>query len=353
VIMEIIATIAAGIFAGAAAYVNLVEQPARLSCGTQLAIMQWRPSYKRGTLMQAPLALIGSLSALISWWLSREQAWLIGGLLLFAVIPFTLIAILPTNRKLQDKNLDVSSAEAERLLQRWGRLHAVRSILGALAFVIFLLASNTDKQAWNWHNAFAPPTWSNWALVLIGTLGIGAAIRSLDVLRVQTDATKASADAAVSAERAWIMVDLDKVPGVGAIIDGATREGSGPQHYSTSVRVRCVCSNQGKTPAKIIEKKATALLVTGNKPLSIEPDLHIEIQDPVPEYLQTRDESKRDWTLEVDGRQEDGDMLIIYGIIRYTHLFSSTEAHTTFGFRVTINNTFQRLTGYAKYNENT
>jgi hypothetical protein len=207
---------------------------------------------------------------------------------------------------------------------------------------------------WDWHNAFTPPTWSNWALVLIGTLGICAAIRSLDILRVQTEATKASADAAVSAERAWIMVDLEKVPGVGTIIvHGATQEGSGPQRYSTSVRVRCVCSNQGKTPAKIIEKKMAVLLVTGNKPLPIEPELQIEILDPVPEYLQTRDESKQDWTLEVDGRQENGDMLIAYGIIRYTHLFSATEAHTTFGFRVTINNTFQRLTGYPKYNENT
>jgi hypothetical protein len=141
VILEIIATLAAGIFAGAAAYVNLVEHPARLSCGVRLAVMEWRPSYKRGTLMQAPLALIGALSALISWWLNREPAWLIGGVLLFAAVPFTLIAILPTNRKLEDKNLDVSSAEAERLLRRWGWLHAVRSILGALAFVIFLLAS--------------------------------------------------------------------------------------------------------------------------------------------------------------------------------------------------------------------
>jgi hypothetical protein len=141
VILEIIATFAAGIFAGAAVYVNLVEQPARLSCGIQPAILEWRPSYKRGTLMQAPLALIGSLSALTSWWLSREPAWLIGGLVLFSIIPFTLTAIFPTNRRLENKGLDVHSAEAERLLRSWGRLHAVRSILGALAFVIFLIGS--------------------------------------------------------------------------------------------------------------------------------------------------------------------------------------------------------------------
>jgi hypothetical protein len=50
------------------------------------------------------------------------------------VIPFTLIVILPTNKRLLDPGLDRSSAEAAALLARWGRLHAVRSVLSALAF---------------------------------------------------------------------------------------------------------------------------------------------------------------------------------------------------------------------------
>lgn len=128
---------AAGTFCGAAVYVNFVEQPARLSCGVRLAVTEWRPSYKRGTLMQAPLALIGSLSALVSWWVERSAGWLIGGVLLFLVIPFTLLVIFPTNKKLESRELDVNSVEAERLMQRWGRLHAVRSVLGGAAFLMF------------------------------------------------------------------------------------------------------------------------------------------------------------------------------------------------------------------------
>ena len=142
-ILEMIAIIAAGIFAGAAVYINVVEQPARLSCGVEHAITEWRPSYKRATLMQAPLALIGSLSALIAWWLNRGSAWLIGGLLFLAVVPFTLVVILPTNKRLERRDLDVRSDEAERLLRRWGGLHSVRSVLSVVAFVIFLLASNS------------------------------------------------------------------------------------------------------------------------------------------------------------------------------------------------------------------
>ncbi len=139
-IPEILATLACGIFAGAAIYINLVEQPARLSCGINLALTEWRPSYKRGAAMQAGLALLGSGLGLVSWWRSGDPTWIIGGALLFAVIPLTLIVILPTNKRLQSEKLDVASAEAERLLRLWGRLHAVRSALSSTAFLIFLFA---------------------------------------------------------------------------------------------------------------------------------------------------------------------------------------------------------------------
>jgi anthrone oxygenase-like protein len=139
VIPEIVATFASGIFAGAAVYVNLVEHPARFSCGVPLAVTEWRPSYKRGTLMQAPLAVIGSVSAFISWWFERSLPWLLGGVLLLLIIPFTLVVILPTNKRLESQELDLHSEEAGLLLQRWGRLHAVRSILSGAAFLIFLV----------------------------------------------------------------------------------------------------------------------------------------------------------------------------------------------------------------------
>ena len=139
-IFQIVATFACGVFFGAAVYINLVEQPARISCGTDLAVTQWRPSYKRATLMQAPLALIGSLSAFSAWRFEGQTAWLVGGLLLLLVVPFTLVVILPTNKQLESRELDLRSEEAGRLLQRWGRLHAIRSILSGAAFLLFLSA---------------------------------------------------------------------------------------------------------------------------------------------------------------------------------------------------------------------
>jgi hypothetical protein len=139
-ILQMVATLATGIFFGAAVYINLVEHPARISCGVPLAVTEWRPSYKRGTLMQAPLALIGSLSALTVWWFEGGAAWFIGGVFLLLVVPFTLVVILPTNKRLESQELDLHSEEAGRLLQRWGWLHAIRSILSGVAFLVFLFA---------------------------------------------------------------------------------------------------------------------------------------------------------------------------------------------------------------------
>ncbi len=40
-LLETIATLSAGLFAGAAIYINLVEHPARIECGTDLAIKEF------------------------------------------------------------------------------------------------------------------------------------------------------------------------------------------------------------------------------------------------------------------------------------------------------------------------
>ena len=43
-LLEIIATFAAGLFAGAAIYIDLVEQPARNRLDIATALKEWRPS---------------------------------------------------------------------------------------------------------------------------------------------------------------------------------------------------------------------------------------------------------------------------------------------------------------------
>jgi hypothetical protein len=135
----IVAAICAGLFAGAAIYISAVEHPARMSCGNDTALREFAPSYRRATVMQASLAVIGSLAGLWSAWLLGD-AWVgLAALLLGSVVPFTLAVILPTNKELLEPSLDPSDVRTTKLLVRWGRLHAVRSVLSTVAFVINLV----------------------------------------------------------------------------------------------------------------------------------------------------------------------------------------------------------------------
>src|SRR5258708_40269774 len=140
-IPESVALLASGLFAGAALYVSFVEHPARMQCGTALALTEFAPSYKRGAVMQASLAALGTLAAIAAWLQGASTPWLIGGLLLGALIPFTLIVIFPTTKRLLDPSLAHASELPETLLQRWGKLHGVRSVLSFASFLVFLLAA--------------------------------------------------------------------------------------------------------------------------------------------------------------------------------------------------------------------
>ena len=51
-LLEILATLAAGLFAGAAIYIDLAEQPARKHIDITAALTEWRPSYKRAAVVQ-------------------------------------------------------------------------------------------------------------------------------------------------------------------------------------------------------------------------------------------------------------------------------------------------------------
>jgi hypothetical protein len=137
-IAEFIAVLTCSLFSGAAIYISLVEHPARMECGAEIAATEFAPSYRRATAMQATLAALGLLGSIAAWFEGATFCWLIGGGLLGLVIPFTLIVILPTNKQLLNPALNRRSLETERLLARWATLHAVRSVLSGLALLVFV-----------------------------------------------------------------------------------------------------------------------------------------------------------------------------------------------------------------------
>jgi Anthrone oxygenase len=139
-VSEAVAVFCSGVFFGVALYISLVQQPAALELGTGFAGRYFPAMYRRAAPLQVTLAFAGTLASLWCWWRGAGGAWLVGALLLFAVVPFTLIAILPVTNRLLDDRRAPDAADIDTLLRRWSVLHAVRTALSGAAFALLLMA---------------------------------------------------------------------------------------------------------------------------------------------------------------------------------------------------------------------
>ena len=137
----LLALLTASIFFGAAIYINVAEQPARLGLDDRAALAQWGPAYRRGFEMQASLALVSGLLGAAAWWQTGNPLWGVGAAIIILNWPYTMLVIMPVNRRLEATRPEGAGEETRDLLLRWGKLHAGRSALGAIAAAIFLLAA--------------------------------------------------------------------------------------------------------------------------------------------------------------------------------------------------------------------
>jgi hypothetical protein len=133
-----LATLCAALFAGSALYGAAVEHPARVACGPPMAVAHFRTSYRPGAWLQGSLAVVGALAAIGAWAGGAPLAWLVAALALTSVVPYTLLVMESTSRRLRDRSLAPDFPETQRLLRRWGLCHLVRVALGLLALGLII-----------------------------------------------------------------------------------------------------------------------------------------------------------------------------------------------------------------------
>ena len=140
-IWKFLALFSAGMFTGAAFYLTTVEHPARMSVGAEAARQEFRPSYKRAAPQQGGLAIVCFVSSAAVVALTHDWLWLLGGSLVGAVVPFTLLFIMPTNRLLLGEHEELEIQLERARLAKWARLHAVRTVLSLFGFLVLLWVS--------------------------------------------------------------------------------------------------------------------------------------------------------------------------------------------------------------------
>lgn len=139
-LIQNLALVAAALFTGAAIYVNVAEQPARLMLDNRALLAEWKPSYQRGKAMQASLALVATALGVWAGYLTNDWVWYLGAALALAPWPWTLFVIMPVNKVLEATPADAANAETRALIEKWGTLHAGRSGLGVAATLVYLWA---------------------------------------------------------------------------------------------------------------------------------------------------------------------------------------------------------------------
>jgi Domain of unknown function (DUF1772) len=137
-IAGLIALVMAAAFAGAAFYINVAEQPARLQLDEQALLREWKPAYARGLKMQASLAVLSAAFGFLASWQLGDWRWAVAAGLMLANWPYTLAVMLPTNKRLDAWPIENASSESRALIVAWGKLHAVRTALGLAATAGFL-----------------------------------------------------------------------------------------------------------------------------------------------------------------------------------------------------------------------
>ena len=129
----------AAAFCGAALYVNLVEQPARLALDDEAMLHEWNPSDRRGVALLAGLSLLSAAFGLVAYFASQDVRWAAGALIVILAWPYTAFTMTPLNNQILTlAPRDIGAARM--LVRQWGLLEYGQTGIGLVACAVYLWA---------------------------------------------------------------------------------------------------------------------------------------------------------------------------------------------------------------------
>jgi hypothetical protein len=131
---------AAASFLGAAIYIGLVEQPARLRLGSRAMIKEWTLSNRRGTLLLSVFAAVSAILAYIQFRSNGDVRWLIGGATILASWPYAYFVMVPVNVWLCAISPGRAVSPVRELIRDWGLLEWGHALIGFAAVCAFAWA---------------------------------------------------------------------------------------------------------------------------------------------------------------------------------------------------------------------
>lgn len=130
-----------GALFGIALSASVIIHPILVSSKPEAALAIFKPFYGKTHMWILILSITITIMALAYSILTANWWWFIVSLFMHINGPYTLVFMMPLNKRLLNENTDPYSEETKNDLKEWGGLHFIRTCLNAIVFLGFIYLS--------------------------------------------------------------------------------------------------------------------------------------------------------------------------------------------------------------------
>ena len=124
---------------GIALTATVIVHPILLMAKKTTAIEVFKPFFDKTHIWVLILSIIVTLLALAYSILTENWWWFGTSMLMHLNGPYTIVYMMPLNRRLMDPNVDPTSEQTANDIKKWGTLHLVRTLLNGVIFLAFIV----------------------------------------------------------------------------------------------------------------------------------------------------------------------------------------------------------------------